>query len=266
LRRTRQVLLLVLASSAGCGQLLGIDEAFVDPTLTAGATAGGGVGGMSAPAGRGGSTGDMPGGAGNPSSEAGASGAGAGDQAGGPGASSSGQGGVGGTEAADVCEQQCELIGEFCVGDAQQYRDQAQCLRICRALPAGAVDDDRVNSASCRRRYAGKARYLAGVELAANCRYAGPGGDGRCGSNCQGLCSIVMAACRPGLSDPYFYASFEECLSDCEGLPDAPYVYGTVAEGNTLECRLFHASSAIMEDADEHCEHALGVTLCQELD
>jgi len=129
-------------------------------------------------------------------------------------------------------------------------------------MPVGSIEDDRVNTASCRRRYAGKSRYLAGPELATNCRYAGPGGDGRCGSNCEGLCSIAMSACDATSSDPYFYRSFDDCLADCEKVPESAYVYGSEAAGNSLECRLFHASSAIMSDPDEHCEHVLGVTLC----
>jgi hypothetical protein len=75
-----------------------------------------------------------------------------------------------------------------------------------------------------------------------------------------------MSACSPELSEPYFYRSADECLLDCQGLPESGYVYGTVAAGNSLECRLFHASSAMMGDADEHCEHTLGVTLCTELE
>ncbi len=34
-------------------------------------------------------------------------------------------------------------------------------------------------------------------------------------------------------------------------------------DGNHALCRLFHVTSAAMADADEHCEHAMGVTLCQ---
>lgn len=228
---------LSFCAAVGCSQVLGIDEAFVDPKLESSVGGAFGTGGTTT----GGSS--ALGDAGEGQARAGAGGA---------------------ESPVDVCEQECDLVGEFCVGDALQYRDVEQCLRICRALPLGSIDDDRVNTASCRRRYAGKLRYLAGPELAATCRHAGPGGDGRCGSNCEGLCTVVMSACGPGLSDPYFYRSFADCLGDCQGLPDAAYVYGTVASGESLECRLFHASSAMMGDADEHCEHALGVTLCTE--
>ncbi len=36
-----------------------------------------------------------------------------------------------------------------------------------------------------------------------------------------------------------------------------------VSDGDHALCRLFHVTSAAMADADEHCEHAMGVTLCQ---
>lgn len=234
---------LLIGALAGCNQLLGIDESFVDPALEPSVL---GEGGERAVTARGGSP-------------AGPSGGSLGDAGEPP------EGGAAGAPArGDVCEQYCDLMGEHCVGDALQYRDDAQCLKICRAFPVGALDDDRVNTASCRRRYAGKIRYLAGPELVTACGYAGPGGDGRCGSNCEGFCTIAMAACRPEVTEPYFYESFDDCLLDCEGLPSSRYQYGAISAGNSLECRLFHASSAIMGDADEHCEHTLGIALCTE--
>jgi hypothetical protein len=236
--------LLLAAALASCNQLLGIEESFVDPALGQGIPAAGEGGERNA--------GEAGGNAGAPSS----GGAPSGGET-----TAAGAAGAPGSEA-DICAQYCALMSEHCLGDAAQYRDDAQCLKICRALPVGELDDDRVNTASCRRRYAGKARYLAGAELTTNCRYAGPGGDGRCGSNCEGLCSVTMAACRLEVSDPYYYESLDTCLLDCEGLPAAAYGYGLTSAGNSLECRLFHASSAMMNDADEHCEHALGITLC----
>jgi hypothetical protein len=235
----------LVGALVGCNQLLGIDESFVDPALEGDGRGEGGEGSAplpSANAGEPASRGGAPGGAEQPES--------------------GGAAGATGAASDDVCAQYCELMGEHCVGEALQYRDEAQCLRICRAFPVGAVDDDRVNTASCRRRYAGKARYLAGAELATGCAYAGPGGDGRCGTNCEGFCSIAMTACSAKVSDPYFYESVAACLLDCEGLAMTRYEYGAVSAGNSLECRLFHASSAIMGDADEHCEHTLGITLC----
>lgn len=238
---------MLVGALVGCNQLLRIDESFVDPALEGDGRGEGGE--RSAPL---------------PSANAGEPASGGGAAGGAEQPASGGAAGANGAASDDVCAQYCELMGEHCVGEALQYRDEAQCLRICRAFPVGTIDDDRVNTASCRRRYAGKARYLAGPELATGCAYAGPGGDGRCGTNCEGFCSIAMAACSAEVSDPYFYESFDACLLDCEPLAMTRYEYGAVSAGNSLECRLFHASSAIMGDEDEHCEHTLGITLCAE--
>jgi hypothetical protein len=236
----------VALALVGCNQLLGIEESFVDPALEP-APEGGGEGGERSEASTGGSPAE-------PSS--------GGSDIGGERASGGTAGAAGAPGEPDLCEEYCALMRDHCVGDAAQYRDDAQCLTICRTFPEGTLDDDRVNTVSCRRRYASKARYLAGPELAADCSNAGPGGNGRCGSYCEGLCTVTMAACNRDVSDPYFYASLEDCLADCGPLPSSRYQYGTEASGNSLECRLFHASSALMADADEHCEHSLGITLC----
>jgi hypothetical protein len=240
--------------AASCNQVLGIEESFVDPSLEG--TPGSDSGGKSGAAPKEGDGGERAALGGSSPALGGAEGDG-----GGGGDSVGGQGGAAASEE-DVCDQYCALMSELCVGEALQYKDVAQCLTICRTFPLGEIDDDRVNTASCRRRYAGKARYLAGAELATNCAYAGPGGASKCGSDCEGLCSISMVACGPGVSDPYYYASVDDCLADCAGLPSSRYEYGAISSGGSLECRLFHASSAIMADADEHCEHALGITLC----
>jgi hypothetical protein len=49
-------------------------------------------------------------------------------------------------------------------------------------------------------------------------------------------------------------------------VPAIPFVYGdiSVADGNTVQCRMFHVISAAMMDPDEHCGHVMGVTLCGE--
>jgi hypothetical protein len=38
---------------------------------------------------------------------------------------------------------------------------------------------------------------------------------------------------------------------------------GSLPDRNDAQCRLFHVNSAVM-DPDEHCEHAMGVTMCDE--
>lgn len=190
-----------------------------------------------------------------PSADAGANMAGAVDDAG----------------AQALCDKYCEEIMEQCVGDMQQYRDLRQCSKVCKLFPEGELaSDDNENTVACRLRYAANARYAAGTEQSAYCRQAGPGGDGRCGTNCEGYCTLMMQVCSAEVTDIYRYETVSECIDACSALPvsDEPYSSASlvVADGNHVQCRLFHVTSAAMLDAEEHCEHAIGITLCQPFD
>jgi hypothetical protein len=237
---------------ASCSQLLGIEEARVDPTLLPDANlADSGTGGA-------GSSGD-DGGAGSQVTETGG-----------------GQHEAavdGGTEAnaidssdggSAVCRQYCDDLMTFCTGNVKQYLDLPQCLKVCGLFPEGTIGSADTNSAVCRMKYAGSARYAAGSERDAYCRKAGPGSDGSCGAVCDGFCTLMMPTCTAARNAPYFFASMDSCLTTCRGLrDDPPYTVadGTLPDTNDAQCRLFHATSAVM-DPDEHCEHAMGVTMC----
>lgn len=276
-------------TALACNTVLGIEDARVDPTLGSGGAAAGGSAGTGLDPQAGANSGGKPGAGGSAgtSSSSGGSlnegGAGAG-QAGAGAVGNSGAGGMAGDSAeggsaqggeagsggapptGSLCDQYCSTITEYCSGVALQYKDSEQCLRVCEMFPQGAIEDPDANSVACRLKYAGKARYAGGTELTAYCRQAGPGGDGRCGTDCDGFCAITMATCSEAETAPYFYASAAACQSACQTLPDIPYVYGdvSVADGNSVQCRLFHAASAAMADPEEHCAHALGITLCEQ--
>jgi hypothetical protein len=247
----------VLGAAAACGEVIGIEDAAVDPRVS-GASIGGRAsssGGSVSPSGgtATGSGGNEPASGGTTVAEAGANSAG-------------GDVGEGGAPAGSLCETYCDQIVEYCSGPLEQYRDRAQCLKVCNFLPEGELAGEDNNSASCRLRYAGKARYASGTELAAYCRQAGPGGDGRCGSNCEGYCEIMMSVCTENSADVYHFEERAECLDSCSKLPASDIAYSTsdplVSDGNHVQCRLFHVTSAAMLDTEEHCEHAVGVTLC----
>jgi hypothetical protein len=295
---------LTLLAAAACNQVFDIQEAHVDPALassggnaqTSGGNAGQGgsdeaSGGLSS--GSGGTS--SQGGALGASGEAGMSGEGGAPEAGAPGTASGGASvGSGGTSSSaggttnaggksntagtagtsntagsgagtNLCVEYCNTVTSYCTGENLQYKDLEQCLKICEYFPKGTVggpDDDTV---ACRLKYAGKARYAGGTELAAYCRQGGAGGDGRCGSNCEGFCDITQVTCNADETAPYFYPSRQACENSCASLPDIPFVYGSKesADGNSVQCRLFHVMSAAMADAGEHCAHVLGVTLCE---
>jgi hypothetical protein len=173
-------------------------------------------------------------------------------------------------EPADPCETYCDEMSAQCQGSAAQYIDRNQCLRVCRIFPAGTddgPDGPDENSVACRLKYARKAHYALGSEVTAYCRQAGPSGEGRCGSVCEGFCSLMATVCTPEAAGAYHFASDEDCRATCEALPPASVSYSTsdpqIADGNHALCRLFHVTSAAMADPEEHCEHALGITLCE---
>jgi hypothetical protein len=280
-----------------CNGVLGIQDAHVDPTLSLGGETPGGAGGSSGRAeggtvaNSGASAGDASkagsgGGSvvasgGSLSETGGSAGQGGEDSVAGGGGSSgggtstggivgqageAGEAGAGGAPpAASLCEQYCDTITQYCSGTSLQYKDRDQCLAVCKLLPQGVVGEADANTIACRAKYAGKARYAGGTELNAYCRQAGPGGDGRCGSNCDGFCTISMATCTAETTPPFFFANYTACSATCQSLPDIPYIYGdvSVADGNSVECRLFHVISAAMMDPEEHCEHVMGITLCE---
>jgi hypothetical protein len=273
-----------LFALVACNNILAIEDAHVDPTLGAG---GGGAGTSGSGSKEGGASGTT-GGAGNggETSNAGkSSGGNAGQSTGGSaaqggntimtqggaeGGSAAGAGGEAGSGAGpgmgSLCQQYCDTVAQYCIGTSLQYKDREQCMKVCGLFPQGAVGDPDGNHIACRLKYAGKARYAGGTELAAYCRQAGPGGDGRCGTNCDGFCTITMDTCNAEDTPPYFFQNDAACHAKCQSLPDIPFVYGdiSVADGNSVQCRLFHVISAAMMDPEEHCEHVMGLTLCEE--
>jgi hypothetical protein len=294
-----------LLALGACNDLLGIEPAVIDPRLSGlgnGAQAGTGVasGGSIATAGSGaapsagsGSAGDAGsahqhsgGDAGKTSANAGEAGEGSssggsggtgvsagGTHAGNPGNGSSGEGGSAGEPdvgPVDPCDEYCDVMSSECTGEAEQYHDRDQCSRICHLLPPGVENGPDNNDVACRLRYARKTKYGNGQEVTNYCRQAGPSGDGRCGNVCQGFCSLMVGVCTPEASPEFHFASDGDCIATCNTLPSASVEYSSndplVSDGDHALCRLYHVTSAAMADAEEHCEHAMGVTLCQAIE
>ncbi len=181
----------------------------------------------------------------------------------------SGDAGAGGETGGtvDPCDEYCSGVQTNCAGNDEQYRDRDQCSTICHMLPQGTPGGSDDDSIACRLKYVDKMRYANGSELSGYCHQAGPSGDGRCGSVCEAYCALMAEVCTPESAGAYHFASDADCMQTCSGLPAAPVSYSStnpeVSDGNHALCRLFHVTSAAMADADEHCEHAMGVTLCE---
>jgi hypothetical protein len=148
--------------------------------------------------------------------------------------------------ASEQCQQYCDTVMKNCVGPNQVYSEMTTCLGVCAHLPPGdpvePLDD---NSIVCRARQAA----LADTEPNFYCPLAGPGGGGTCGSNCAGYCTLLKAVC------PTQAAPLTHCEQQCSALKDTG-AFNVVAnhEGDTIQCRLVHVSSATV-DPTTHCLH-----------
>lgn len=165
-----------------------------------------------------------------------------------------------------LCQEYCNTVMQNCTGNVQVYVGRETCLSVCQLLPEGHPGDQRVNSVQCRLDQA----RLAGTipEPAIHCAGAGPGGNGLCGDNCEGLCTILQGACT---NEHQVFQSLSDCAEDCSAVPvvtasDGNEYYNTVAKemsaGNSRQCRLWHASVAT-QSPDPHCTHASGASPCR---
>lgn len=208
-----------------CRQLLDIEDAEPLPADAQGATAGVG-GGSSAPLSSGGTSAGTT------------------------------QGGDGG-EPPTVCERYCDAVEAGCSGLFAVYTSRETCLAVCSALPEGEPGDTSGNSVQCRLR----AAQLARDEVSHYCPIAGPGGNGVCGSNCEGLCKL-----RAGICAPYVTSDEATCMADCEALPDLGHYSTDTTEaqysGAHVQCRLYHVSAAPVTDTEQHCRHVDGAAPC----
>ncbi len=250
---------LYLCASA-CRQVLGIEDAETDPSLSrptpaegagsmtglesGGTPASGGTGADGTAAGRAGSGGD-------PALAAAGGKAGA--------AAEVGAGGAGGaTDAPSVCERYCTAVMQNCTAAFAVYTSLDTCLAVCAALPEGMPGDRAGNSVQCRLHAASVARD----EVPHYCPIAGPGGNGVCGSNCEDLCQL-----RDKLCADYKTSDTATCLQSCSKLKDLG-TYSTDLSANQyggphVQCRLYHVSAAAVDDAELHCTHVDGAAPCK---
>jgi hypothetical protein len=169
-----------------------------------------------------------------------------------------GDSGVGGG-GSDLCASYCGAVMASCTGAFAVYTTVDSCLAVCSHLPEGLEGDENDNSVHCRLRHA----ESAPAEPLYYCPIAGPGGNGVCGSNCDGLCSVAQGVCTGDLG---LWASIADCHDDCEDVSDLG-TYSTdpdaaMYQGDHVQCWLYHLSSAAVTDPDIHCPHAAGAPPC----
>ncbi len=146
-----------------------------------------------------------------------------------------------------TCANYCTQIASSCTGGNQQYGSTAECMATCGHFPLGALADTAGNTLGCRTYHAGAA--MTGPDV--HCRHAGPGGDGACGDNCLGFCTLVLGACTGAMAP---YADMNACMTACGGFATTPAYNSSVQTGDSFACRLYHATVA-SENPDGHCSH-----------
>lgn len=146
-----------------------------------------------------------------------------------------------------LCEKYCSTVNQNCSGKNAVYASEATCYGVCARLPLGDENEPKdENTVSCRLQ---RAKHAA-MEPDEDCRFAGPGGHGDCGENCEAYCGI-----RQGLCAQEFEES--ECVRLCGGLVDREeYSTNTDQGGPNIQCRLWHISAATASDTLVHCGHA----------
>ena len=160
-----------------------------------------------------------------------------------------------------TCAAYCSSITQNCSAGNKQYNDMASCLASCAFMPVGSIADTQGNTLGCRTYHAGTP---AMTTPATHCAHAGPGGADPtgpfCGNNCQGFCQIVLGACT-GANQQYG-GQMATCMTQCSMFNDN-VKYAAQQTGNTLACRLYHATVATTAPG-MHCGHTAAVSsTCQ---
>lgn len=161
------------------------------------------------------------------------------------------------------CDNYCALIKVHCTGDNLQYSSDTDgsdtdeaCMKMCAKMDPGTIDDTKKNTVGCRVRVL---ETFGDVDEPELCRSLGPAGGGLCGSDCENYCKTLEAIC------PDEFATFNgDCEAGCGGFHDCDgYVAEKDRNDDSLQCRLFHLSSASV-DPTTHCPHAIAMGHCSE--
>jgi hypothetical protein len=158
----------------------------------------------------------------------------------------------GASSVSQLCEEYCISVMANCNDEFSVYVGPETCRSVCKVLPPGIEGDQEVNTVQCRLHQAQLALILK--DPATHCPGAGPGGNDLCGSNCEGLCSIMLGTCPQ-------YQSATECSNDCKAVPDLSGFSIAQDDGDSRQCRLWHASAATQAPIP-HCVHAAGGSPC----
>lgn len=178
------------------------------------------------------------------------------------------------------CNDYCDQELNVCAGVASQYENRRTCLEVCTVLDDNAHGSDAKigNTIPCRLdrlRSAAQAQDSA-ADFLQYCTQSGPGGGDACtlaqsAPDCEGYCTLYGAACGGDSKNPFMgqlpddnSGSQSECVEKCKAVqpitvdekPGSGYTWQAGrASGDTLGCRLYFVSAAVVDPA-ANCDFA----------
>jgi hypothetical protein len=177
-------------------------------------------------------------------------------------------GGPGDGDAGDIeyenpseeeCSEYCKLLDESCnpmTGNAA-FSLSSYCPGVCSNMQRTKDKVKTGNTFDCRLEQASHARAVGTTDNDAECKSAGAGGNGFCGSNCESYCQLYASICAdfPALQRG------DTCLSECQALAEDNSKNAAASfnpGADTLQCRLAHMGAASVSEATAmtHCPHA----------
>jgi hypothetical protein len=158
---------------------------------------------------------------------------------------------------AGTCEAYCTAVTSNCQAPDNQYADKSACLDYCgnaSGWEPGYEDDTGGNTIGCRTHHANAA---ADGEAATRCSYAGPSGANTCGNWCDVYCGTVLNNC---VGDNVLYGDEAECQAACADFANTGTPGDT--DGNTVQCRIYHAGAAADAPGTSCTEAGASSTAC----
>lgn len=146
------------------------------------------------------------------------------------------------------CPSYCATMATACTGAVEQYLNMQNCLDTCSTWTVGTMGAMTGNTLACRVAHAD----LAKTSPAVHCEHAGPAGAGACGAICEGFCTLVTAKCATE------WPNANACATACGNFTSTP-PYKAPSTGNTVQCRLYHATMAATQP-NPHCNHTATVS------
>jgi len=168
--------------------------------------------------------------------------------------------GIGVSQSSVECQEYCDTVEAACPGDLAVYEDRTTCEATCAAFDADDPSEE-ADTFACRLAQAKVAQTIKNdfTEKQPHCVAAGPGGGSFCSSqsenpDCEGYCSLFMQAC-PSTQADWGFGKHDECVQKCAALePAGRYTAESAPDtGDTLACRLFYTSRALVDPSDTNC-------------